>query len=149
MIRSRKRFAAALATGLTAALVLAAAIPTSAHEGIFAVRTADPNPGGEAHLYHTSDGWVAVRACDIQKDRYSVYAEAHFGPGGSSVATLPVSDTNGPRNGKNGCGRPKVVAPDVDQRITVKVCLKDRNGDQAGKKNKGKCRFVERGGVVV
>jgi hypothetical protein len=145
MITSRKAFIATLTTSLTAVLTLAGAMPAPAHEGIFEVRTTDADPGGEALLYH-KDGWVELRACDIQKDGYGVHAEAHFGPGGSAIASVVARDTNG---AGNGCGKPTVVLPGRGPKVTVKVCLKDRDGNRAGKKNENKCRFPKRKSVVV
>jgi hypothetical protein len=145
MTTSRKPFIAALAAVLAGALLAGGALPASAHTGIFDVRTKDADPGGEAHLYH-KDGWVELRACDIQRDGYGVRAVAGFGPGGSSVASVIAKDTNG---AKNGCGKPTVVLPGRGPKVTVKVCLQDRDGDRAGRKNADKCRFTKRKSVRV
>ena len=149
MLPSRKAVAATLATASSAVLILTGSLPAFAHDGIFVVRTSDKDPGGEAHLYHAPDDFVEVRACDIQKDGYGVVAEAHFGPGGSSIATVVARDMNGANNGVNGCGKPRGVFPGSGQEVTVKVCLVDRDGKPAGKRQKGRCRFVEREGVVA
>jgi hypothetical protein len=138
-----------LVAALAGAIMLIAALPASAHDGKFRVRTDDPNPGGEAYLYH-KDGWLHLRACDIQKDGYGVRATAGFGPEGTFVASRSGKDTDGANNGKAGCGKPVTVLPGhPGYLVTLKVCLKDRDGNRSGKKKKNKCRWTDRAKVRV